>query len=65
MSTTIASKTSCEDISKQSHQSHYQQLKNKRETLEKALNNKYELLHMICQQVSTIIFMSDELNFIK
>lgn len=53
MSTTmIASKTSSEDLAKQSHQSQLQQLKVKKETLEKALNSKYELLHMICQQVS-------------
>lgn len=36
----------------QSQSSRYQQLKQKKEALEKKLNEKYEQLHQICQKVS-------------
>jgi hypothetical protein len=53
MSTSISSvKTSQEELHKLNHTSRYHQLKSKKETLEKSLNAKYELLHQICQQVN-------------
>lgn len=52
MSTSISSsKTSNDELQKLNQTSRYQQLKSKKETLEKSLNAKYELLHQICQQV--------------
>lgn len=51
MSTSVSSKTSNEELQKLNQTSRYQQLKSKKESLEKTLNAKYELLHQICQQV--------------
>lgn len=54
MSTSVSSvKTSNDELQKLNQTSRYQQLKSKKETLEKSLNAKYELLHQICQQVIT------------
>lgn len=36
----------------QSQSSRYQQLKQRKDALEKSLNEKYEQLHQICQKVS-------------
>lgn len=51
MSTSITTtKTMSEEL--QSQSSRYQQLKQRKESLEKKLNEKYEQLHQICQKVS-------------
>jgi flagellar capping protein FliD len=50
MSTSITTTKMSEEL--QSQSSRYQQLKQKKEALEKKLNEKYEQLHQICQKVS-------------
>lgn len=49
-SMTTTTKTMSEEL--QSQSSRYQQLKQRKEALEKKLNEKYEQLHQICQNVS-------------
>ncbi|CRK95905.1 CLUMA_CG009351, isoform A [Clunio marinus] len=54
MSTSIATTTKMsEDL--QSQTSRYQQLQQRKEALEKKLNEKYEQLHQICQKEATLI----------
>lgn len=52
----------------QSQSSRYQQLKQRKEVLEKKLNEKYEQLHQICQTVSNSAlrnFLEFSLNVIS
>lgn len=52
----------------QSQSSRYQQLKQRKEALEKKLNEKYEQLHQICQTVSNSTlrnFLECSLNVIS
>ena len=54
MSTTITTtKSMNEDLQNQS--TRYQQLKQRKEALEKKLNEKYEQLHQICQKVNLLM----------
>jgi flagellar capping protein FliD len=52
MSTSITTTKMSEEL--QSQSSRYQQLKQRKDALEKKLNEKYEQLHQICQKVSVI-----------
>lgn len=64
MSTSITTtKTMSEEL--QSQSSRYQQLKQRKESLEKKLNEKYEQLHQICQKVSAwgALIMSNARKF--
>lgn len=57
---TTTTKTMSEEL--QSQSSRYQQLKQRKEALEKKLNEKYEQLHQICQNVSSCV-MSNARKF--